>query len=378
MLEYSLPKGDVFMNEDIIISMLKEKYLNQKKELSFDDYMEVLNNNEVKIFLTEKYKNITSYTSQELLRKNYLYQQLLEIYFQENDIELIDNEEDYTQDFDDLFVYFNEINNYKILTREEEFELFTTYAKTKDKAIKEKIANHNLRLVITIAKKYSKNNVDSFKDAIQDGNEGLLIAIDKFDITKGNKFSTYATFWIKQAIIRNNINFHNNIRIPVYQYEKSRKLNKYTADFVKKYGYEPNDEYLASKLDMTVDKLNELRTKQLKSVSLDTEIGETEHGEVSTLMDFIKDESPEADVEQLIMIKNMIEDVRIMLNSLPKKERDILELRFGLKDGNDYTLVEVGKMFNVTRERIRQIEARTLHKLKRSYHNKEMKDYLEQ
>ena len=356
------------MNYDKIVTILKEKAANNNGNgLNFDDYIDVLKDKEVKEFLDKKFEGIEEINENSITNKNYLLKELLEIYCMENDIEIIDDDvEKDTRYIDTLGIYFSDIHHYSILKRDEEVELFTKYNETKDPELRKEIVNHNLRMVVNIAKKYSRFSEEGFKDAIQDGNEGLLTAVEKFDVTKGNKFSTFAHWWISQSIRRNYINYNRTVRLPVHFTERMNKMYYYIKEYNTLYGKDPTDQYLADKLNLPIEKIYELKNNSLDVVSYNIPVGETDHGEESTLMDFIEDNNINHNVEAKILLNSLKEEIQKTLdNELRPREKEIISLRYGLQDGTPRTLEEVGQRFNVTRERIRQIEASTLKKIRR-------------
>ena len=272
---------------------------------------------------------------------------------------------------DPVRMYLKEIGQVKLLTAEEEIELAKRGSEG-DKKAKDRLTEANLRLVVSIAKKYSGRGLHIL-DLIQEGNTGLIRAVDKFDYTKGNKFSTYATWWIRQAITRAIADQARTIRIPVHMVETINKVKKVNSQLLHENGHEPTNEQIAEKLEMPLEKVREIMRVAQEPVSLETPIGEEED---SHLGDFIPDEDAPApsDVASHTMLKEQLAEV---LSTLTPREEKVLRLRFGLEDGRSRTLEEVGKEFNVTRERIRQIEAKALRKLRHPSRSKKLKDFLE-
>ena len=272
---------------------------------------------------------------------------------------------------DPVKVYLKEIGRVPLLTSEEEIELAIRIADGDVKA-KQRLSEANLRLVVSIAKRYLGRGMQ-FLDLIQEGNLGLIKAVEKFDYTKGFKFSTYATWWIRQAITRAIADQARTIRIPVHMVETINKVKKVQSQLLHQNGHEPSADEIAAEIDMPVDKVREIMRVAQEPVSLDTPIGEEED---SHLGDFIPDnEAPApADAASHTMLREQLSDV---LSTLTPREEKVLRLRFGLEDGRSRTLEEVGKEFNVTRERIRQIEAKALRKLRHPSRSRKLKDYLD-
>ena len=272
---------------------------------------------------------------------------------------------------DPVKVYLKEIGRVPLLSTEEEIELATRMAQG-DAFARKRLSEANLRLVVSIAKRYVGRGMQ-FLDLIQEGNLGLIKAVEKFDHTKGFKFSTYATWWIRQAITRAIADQARTIRIPVHMVETINKVKKVSSQLLHKNGHEPTAEEIAEELDMPVEKVREIIRVAQEPVSLETPIGEEE---VSHLGDFIQDdEAPApAEVASHTLLKEQLGDV---LSTLTEREEKVLRLRFGLEDGRSRTLEEVGKEFNVTRERIRQIEAKALRKLRHPSRSKRLKDFLD-
>ena len=272
---------------------------------------------------------------------------------------------------DPVRMYLKEIGKVPLLTADEEIELAKRMEKGDEEA-KKRLCEANLRLVVSIAKRYVGRGM-LFLDLIQEGNLGLIKAVDKFDYTKGYKFSTYATWWIRQAITRSIADQARTIRIPVHMVETINKLIRVSRQLLQTYGREPSPEEIALEMGITVEKVREIQKIAQEPVSLETPIGEEED---SHLGDFIPDEDVPAPAEAAAfsMLKEQLVEV---LDTLTEREQKVLKLRFGLEDGRARTLEEVGKEFDVTRERIRQIEAKSLRKLRHPSRSKKLKDYLE-
>lgn len=299
------------------------------------------------------------------------------------DIEKLDDEEEVELDKIDLSVpegvsiedpvrmYLKEIGKVSLLTADEEIELAKRMEQGDEEA-KKRLAEANLRLVVSIAKRYVGRGM-LFLDLIQEGNLGLIKAVEKFDYRKGYKFSTYATWWIRQAITRAIADQARTIRIPVHMVETINKLIRVSRQLLQELGREPTPEEIAEEMDMSVERVREILKISQEPVSLETPIGEEED---SHLGDFIQDDNVPvpADAAAFTLLKEQLIEV---LGTLTEREQKVLRLRFGLDDGRARTLEEVGKEFNVTRERIRQIEAKALRKLRHPSRSKKLKDYLE-
>ncbi len=296
--------------------------------------------------------------------------------------ETIDADSDADDDFDAALadgvaiddpvkIYLKEIGRVPLLTQEEEIEL-AQRMKDGDSAAKKRLAEANLRLVVSIAKRYGGRGM-SFLDLIQEGNLGLIKAVEKFDYTKGFKFSTYATWWIRQSITRAIADQARTIRIPVHMVETITKVKKVSSQLLHQNGRDPSADEIAQALDMPVERVREIMRIAQDPVSLETPIGEEED---SHLGDFIPDENaPEpTEAASLVLLKEQINQV---LSTLTEREEKVLRLRFGLEDGRSRTLEEVGQMFNVTRERIRQIEAKALRKLRHPNRSNKVKDFID-
>ena len=299
------------------------------------------------------------------------------------DIDGLDDEEEVELDKIDLSVpegvsiedpvrmYLKEIGKVPLLSAEEEIELAKKMEQGDENA-KKRLAEANLRLVVSVAKRYVGRGM-LFLDLIQEGNLGLIKAVEKFDYRKGYKFSTYATWWIRQAITRAIADQARTIRIPVHMVETINKLIRVSRQLLQELGREPTPEEIAEEMDMPVDRVREILKISQEPVSLETPIGEEED---SHLGDFIQDDNVPvpADAAAFTLLKEQLVEV---LGTLTEREQKVLRLRFGLDDGRARTLEEVGKEFNVTRERIRQIEAKALRKLRHPSRSRKLKDYLD-
>ena len=289
------------------------------------------------------------------------------------DAPIVLNDTELTKDVninDPVRMYLKEIGRIPLLTTEEELGYSVKAAEGDDNA-KRVLAESNLRLVVSIAKRYVGRGL-LFLDLIQEGNIGLMKAVEKFDYDKGFKFSTYATWWIRQAITRALADQARTIRVPVHMVETINKMARIQRQMTLELNREPSEEEIAKKMGISVDKVREVIKISQDPVSLETPIGEEDD---SHLGDFIKDESS-LSPEEYATNEILKEEIQSVLLTLQEREQEVLELRFGLKDGTCHTLEEVGKKFNVTRERIRQIEAKALRKLRHPSRAKKLKDFL--
>ena len=289
-----------------------------------------------------------------------------------NEVEIL-SDEDITKDVninDPVRMYLKEIGKISLLSTEEEMELSIKVANGDEEAAA-LLAESNLRLVVSIAKRYVGRGL-LFLDLIQEGNIGLMKAVEKFDYDKGYKFSTYATWWIRQAITRALADQARTIRVPVHMVETINKMSRIQRQMTLELNREPSEEEIAERMEIPVEKVREVIKISQDPVSLETPIGEEDD---SHLGDFIKDESS-LSPEEYATNEILKEEIRSVLSTLQPREQQVLELRFGLIDGTCYTLEEVGKRFNVTRERIRQIEAKDLRKLRHPSRAKKLKDFM--
>ncbi|MFV0465077.1 MAG: RNA polymerase sigma factor RpoD [Lachnospiraceae bacterium] len=355
------------LNELIQIGKKKKSML-EYQEIS--DFFQALNLN------AEEYEKIL-----DTLESNNI--DVLRIGDEEEDILIDDEDDDIEVEKIDLSVpdgisiedpvrmYLKEIGKVPLLNAEEEIEL-AKRMELGDQEAKKRLAEANLRLVVSIAKRYVGRGM-LFLDLIQEGNLGLIKAVEKFDYRKGYKFSTYATWWIRQAITRAIADQARTIRIPVHMVETINKLIRVSRQLLQELGREPSPEEIAEEMNMPVDRVREILKISQEPVSLETPIGEEED---SHLGDFIQDDNVPvpAEAAAFTLLKEQLQEV---LGTLTEREQKVLTLRFGLEDGRARTLEEVGKEFNVTRERIRQIEAKALRKLRHPSRSRKLKDYLE-
>ena len=273
---------------------------------------------------------------------------------------------------DPVKMYLKDIGKVPLLSAEEEIELAKKILEG-DESAKRKLCESNLRLVVSIAKRYSGKNGMSFLDLIQEGNIGLLKAVEKFDYTKGFRFSTYATWWIRQNITRAKADQDRTIRIPVHMVETINKLGSVSKKLMQELGREPSIEEIAKEMNTTVEKISEIQKIAQDPISLESPIGEEEDSKIG---DFIEDESSISPIESATrsMLRNQLLAV---IETLTPREQKVIRLRYGLDDGYPKTLEQVGQEFNVTRERIRQIEAKALKKLKNPSRSKKLRDYFD-
>jgi RNA polymerase primary sigma factor len=319
----------------------------------------------------EKLTNIGIDVVQEVPESGPLDNEVIETRREEEEIEVDLSVPDGIGIDDPVRMYLKEIGRVPLLTAAEEVQL-AKRMEIGDEEAKRRLAEANLRLVVSIAKRYVGRGL-LFLDLIQEGNLGLIKAVEKFDYRKGYKFSTYATWWIRQAITRAIADQARTIRIPVHMVETINKLIRVSRQLLQEFGREPNPEEIAHEMDIPVERVREIMKIAQEPVSLETPIGEEED---SHLGDFIEDQDAPAPAEaaSFILLREQLEEV---LETLTPREEKVLRLRFGLDDGRSRTLEEVGQEFGVTRERIRQIEAKALRKLRHPSRSKKLKDFLE-
>ncbi len=355
-----------------------EQEMNPKKREIFEELLE----------RGEDQGELTQEEVMEALAEQELTEEESEEFFdmlQEEDFDLVEEDESSSgEDLDDIeaeipssaglgdavSLYLKEIGRIDLLSADEEVELAQRIEEGDDEA-RRKLIESNLRLVVSIAKKYMGRGL-SFLDLIQEGNMGLMRAVEKFDYRKGYKFSTYATWWIRQAITRAIADQARTIRIPVHMVEKINKLFRVEKNLFQEKGGEPTAEEIAREMDLSEEEINEIKQIAQEPVSLQSPVGEEEE---STLGDFIEDEETPSPAE-FVAMKFFQEELEEILSQLKDRERRVLELRFGLEDGRSRTLEEVGSEFDVTRERIRQIEAKALRKLQNPEVNRRLEDFL--
>ena len=357
LVKLAKKEKNILMQEEIV-NYFKDMNLPPEK---FDDIYAYLEKNNIEVFKV----NVEADVDDEIILE-------MENEEEEHDIESIDlSVPDGISIEDPVRMYLKEIGKVQLLTAEEEVEL-AKRMENGDEEAKKRLAEANLRLVVSIAKRYVGRGM-LFLDLIQEGNLGLIKAVEKFDYTKGYKFSTYATWWIRQAITRAIADQARTIRIPVHMVETINKLIRVQRQLLQELGREPYPEEIAKEMNLPVERVREIQKISQEPVSLETPIGEEED---SHLGDFIQDDNVPvpADAAAFTLLKEQLEEV---LGTLTEREQKVLTLRFGLEDGRARTLEEVGKEFNVTRERIRQIEAKALRKLRHPSRSRKLKDYLE-
>ena len=366
--------------DEVKILIIEEltKYANEHSGFVNNKYLESLDLfNLIDIDDIEEIKSKLAENQVEFLEDIEIVEDLIDLEDEKEDAE---DEEIKLEDFSDLKgfniddpvkMYLKEIGKIPLLSADEE-RILAENMEAGDIEAKKKLAETNLRLVVSIAKRYVGRGMQ-FLDLIQEGNMGLMKAVEKFDFRRGFKFSTYATWWIRQAITRSIADQARTIRIPVHMVETINKLVRIERQLVQELGREPTNEEISEHMGIEVDKVNEIRKIAQEPVSLETPIGEEDD---SHLGDFIEDETAIAPDEaaNFSMLKEQLNQV---LSTLSDREKKVLELRFGLNDGTPRTLEEVGKEFEVTRERIRQIEAKALRKLKHPSRSQKLKDFLE-
>ena len=354
LLEYAKQKKNILEYQEIC-DFFKDMNLGEKQYEKIMDYLEQNNVDVLRVMGDASDDDLPELDTEE------------EIDVENIDLSVPDN----VSIEDPVRMYLKEIGKVPLLTADEEIEL-AKRIENGDEEAKKRLAEANLRLVVSIAKRYVGRGMQ-FLDLIQEGNLGLIKAVEKFDYRKGYKFSTYATWWIRQAITRAIADQARTIRIPVHMVETINKLIRVSRQLLQDLGREPTPEEIAEEMDMPVERVREILKISQEPVSLETPIGEEED---SHLGDFIPDDNAPvpADAAAFTLLKEQLNEV---LNTLTDREQKVLRLRFGLDDGRARTLEEVGKEFNVTRERIRQIEAKALRKLRHPSRSRKLKDYLD-
>ena len=362
---------------------LLERAKKKKNVLEYQEISDFFKDQPLEVEQMEKVLDFLEASGVDVLRISGNDEELILDVDDDADIEKMDDEEEIELDKIDLSVpegvsiedpvrmYLKEIGKVSLLTADEEIELAKRMEQGDEEA-KKRLAEANLRLVVSIAKRYVGRGM-LFLDLIQEGNLGLIKAVEKFDYRKGYKFSTYATWWIRQAITRAIADQARTIRIPVHMVETINKLIRVSRQLLQELGREPTPEEIAEEMKMPVERVREILKISQEPVSLETPIGEEED---SHLGDFIQDDNVPvpADAAAFTLLKEQLIEV---LGTLTEREQKVLRLRFGLDDGRARTLEEVGKEFNVTRERIRQIEAKALRKLRHPSRSRKLKDYLD-
>ena len=346
--------------------------INSRGEETEEAYMELLKNDLISSWLKELFENVdkkkvNSYLSVPLLGT------LIEMYMCENNIFLEEEVEsiDRFGNVDIMKLYLREVGNVPLLSVEEEKDLAKKITMG-DIEAKKRFISSNLRLVVSIAKRYTGHGL-SFEDLIQEGNLGLMTAVERFDVTKGYKFSTYATWWIKQSITRAVANYGRTIRIPVHAYERVVRENRIIEEYVQQFGTNPPDQYVAEKLGFTLDQYRKFVRDTREPVSIDAPVG-AENDDPDELVGFIPDNT--VDIEKSVMQDSLKKAMEEVMASLTDREREVLKLRFGF-DCRARTLEEVGQKEGVTRERIRQIEAKAIRKLRHPSRSKKLSSYME-
>ena len=362
LMEIGKAKGDILSVEEIN-DFFKDIELSVEQTEQIYQYLEV-NNIEIIQMAEESIDEVVTTSGGLLIEEGELFEDEEEI-----DLDAIDLLEGIGTE-DPVRMYLKEIGTVPLLSADEEFRL----AKLKDEGdnyAKERLIEANLRLVVSIAKRYTGRGM-SFLDLVQEGNLGLIKGVEKFEYTKGFKLSTYATWWIRQSVTRALADQARTIRVPVHMVETINKMSKMQRKLTLELGYEPSVSELAAALEMSEDKVMEIMQIAREPASLETPIGEEDD---SNLGDFVADNNivtPEGNIES-VMLR---EHIDVLLDDLKERERQVIVLRFGLEDGHPRTLEEVGKEFNVTRERIRQIEAKALRKLRNPVRSKRIRDFL--
>jgi RNA polymerase primary sigma factor len=359
------------ISSKIFDSLIRTESFDINKKINLDSFDAKMLNYFDKLGIPEDYRfDITNIVRKKMESNGYVVDEKIEEKKEEYEYDeefLMFND---SKSFpDSIKLYLKEVGKYPLLKPQEEKEL-CILMRNGDVEAKKMLTNCNLRLVVSIAKHYLNRNIP-FNDLIQEGNIGLMKAVDKFDVDMGFKFSTYATWWIRQAIARSVADQSRTIRIPVHMYEKINKMIRVRAMLTEKYGSDVTNQQVADEMGIPVEKVLELKRIAEVPVSLYTPLGEDED---STLIDFVPD--LESNVEDVVVKSGLHDDIMQALSGLTEREREVIMLRFGIGYDNPMTLEEVGKVFNVTRERIRQIEAKALRKLRYLKKASKLKSYI--
>ena len=360
------------MKKEEVLAEIK-LVLKNTQEVTDETYFNLLQNDIVKIWLKQLFNNNPSRKQIDGYLDIPVLGTLVDMYMLENNIELDEEEieeKGYYAGIDILSLYLKEMSKYPVLTAQEERDL-AIRVQQGDMEAREKFIDCNLRLVISIAKRFVGHGL-SIEDLIEEGNIGLMRAVEKFDPDRGYKFSTYATWWIRQSVSRAIADYGRAIRIPVHAYERIIKEKTIIGKYEQTHGCLPSNQYVADQLGMPLEDYLKFVTRTSEPISLYAPVGDD--AESDELISFIPTE--EEDIESRIMYANLKRDINTVLGDLTEREREILKMRFGMNDNQSHTLEEVGQKFGVTRERIRQIEAKALRKLRHPSRARKLRDYM--